>query len=421
MKDSGIEWIGAIPDDWELKKIKYILKSRNENNKPIKSKNILSLTAKQGVVPLAEKEGGGNKPKADFTGYKLTYPGDIVMNSMNILSGSVGLSRCFGCVSPVYYMLRPYNIKYDVRFFNYIFQTTVFQRSLIGLGNGILIKESDNGNLNTIRMRIPLDKLGNLYLPVANGEEQKKIADFLDNKCDKIEEIKSTLTQEIEKLEEYRKSIISESVTGNYSKVKLKYCCDFNKGLSITKADLVDSGLPVINYGQIHSKQNISVNLNEDLIRYISDDILFNNISLANKYEFIFADTSEDIEGCGNFVFNSINRNIYAGYHTILVRNKDERIYNHFLAYLFKSYKWKSQIESRVMGIKVYSITQRILKDTSIVIPPLEEQKEIVKYLDDKCSKIDEIIEIKKEQIDKIDEYKKSLIYEYVTGKKRVE
>ena len=189
MKDSGVAWINTIPKEWKLKKIKYALKNRNENNNPIRSKNILSLTAKQGVIPLEEKEGGGNKPKEDYSAYKLAYPNDIVMNSMNVLSGSVGLSKYFGCVSPVYYMLRPKDEKDDVRFYNYIFQTTAFQKSLLGLGNGIMMKESGNGKLNTIRMRIPIDKLGNIYIPIADYKEQKnmslKDAGIMNNQLNK--------------------------------------------------------------------------------------------------------------------------------------------------------------------------------------------------------------------------------------------
>ena len=120
MKDSNVNWLNVIPCEWALSRIKYVLNERIEKNDPIKTKDILSLTAKQGVIPLSEKEGGGNKPKEDFTAYKLAYPNDIVINSMNILSGSVGLSKYFGCVSPVYYMLRPFNDNFDVRYFNYI-------------------------------------------------------------------------------------------------------------------------------------------------------------------------------------------------------------------------------------------------------------------------------------------------------------
>lgn len=213
MKETNLQWLGSIPSSWELKKIKYVLKERIEKNNPVRTDFILSLTAKQGVIPYDEKEGGGNKPKEDVSAYRLAYPGDIVMNSMNILSGSVGLSNYFGCVSPVYYMLRPRNEEDDVRYYNYIFQTTLFQRSLYGLGNGILIKESGNGKLNTIRMRIPMDKFGGLFIPIASSAEQKKIADFLDEKCKEFDALLANVQKEIDVLEEYKASVISESVT----------------------------------------------------------------------------------------------------------------------------------------------------------------------------------------------------------------
>ena len=213
MKDTKIKWLGEIPDSWQLKKIKYVLQERIEKNNPVRTTYILSLTAKQGVIPYDEKEGGGNKPKEDVSAYRLAYPGDIVMNSMNILSGSVGLSQYFGCVSPVYYMLRPKEKDDDVRYYNYIFQTTLFQRSLFGLGNGILIKESGNGKLNTIRMLITKDKFGGLYIPIAPKDKQKKISDFLDAKCGEIDILIKNIQEEIDVLEDYKKSVISEGVT----------------------------------------------------------------------------------------------------------------------------------------------------------------------------------------------------------------
>ena len=213
MKDSRIPWLGEYPAAWSLKKIKYCLQERIEKNNPVRTTDILSLTAKQGVIPYDQKEGGGNKPKEDVSAYRLAYPGDIVMNSMNILSGSVGLSQYFGCVSPVYYMLRPLDAKEDVRYYNYIFQTTVFQRSLYGLGNGILIKESGNGKLNTIRMRIPMDKFGGLFIPVASKSEQKIIADYLDKICAEIDVLTADIQTQIDTLEQYKRSVITEAVT----------------------------------------------------------------------------------------------------------------------------------------------------------------------------------------------------------------
>lgn len=105
MKDSGIKWIGELPEDWEIRKLKYTLEERNEKNNPIVTDNILSLSVERGIFPYAEKTGGGNKSKSDLTAYKVAHPNDIVINSMNILAGAVGLSRYTGIVSPVYYTL----------------------------------------------------------------------------------------------------------------------------------------------------------------------------------------------------------------------------------------------------------------------------------------------------------------------------
>lgn len=439
MKDSGVPWIQLIPVNWELKKIKFLLVDRVEKNNPIKTTDVLSLTAKQGVIPLSEKECGGNKPKEDFSQYHLAYPGDIVMNSMNILSGAVGLSKYFGCVSPVYYMLRPQNKDEDVRFYNYIFQTKVFQRSLFGLGNGILIKESDTGNLNTIRMRIPMDKFSNLYLPVATPFEQERIASFLDTKCTEIDSIAEDIRKEIETLQEYRKSVITEAVTkGLDPNVEMKdsgvewigeipvhwnilpFKSQFilSKGLNITKADLVDEGIPVVSYGQIHAKYCDGVHLLERQLRYLPTTRVFPETCIIKKDDIVFADTSEDKEGTGNAVRNSRDDKVFAGYHTIIARPKiitDTR----YMSYQFKTLEWRSQL-IRYEAVKVYSITQNLLNRTSLIVPPLSVQLLISDYLDSKCAEIDAVISDKQKQLETLAEYRKSLIYEYVTGKKEV-
>ena len=105
MKESGIEWIGKIPNNWSCKRLKQILVERNEKNNPIKSENLLSLSIERGVFPYSEKTGGGNKAKENFEDYKLAYENDIVLNSMNVVVGAVGLSKYFGCISPAYLSL----------------------------------------------------------------------------------------------------------------------------------------------------------------------------------------------------------------------------------------------------------------------------------------------------------------------------
>src|SRR5665648_584189 len=224
MKDSGIEWIGEIPDDWDIKSLKVILAERKENNNPIKTDFILSLTMDKGVIPYTEKEGGGNKAKEDLTAYKLAYPNDIVLNSMNVIVGSVGLSKYFGCVSPVYYMLYPKNSDDSVHFYNDIFQSKVFQDSLIGFGNGIMMKQSEtSGKLNTIRLRIPMSKLNTVMLPYPTPKEQQKIVEYLDEKVSKIDKIITETTLSIEEYKKYKQSLITEAVTkGLNSDVEMK-------------------------------------------------------------------------------------------------------------------------------------------------------------------------------------------------------
>lgn len=441
MKYSGVEWIGDIPERWTCDRIGYLLVDRKENNNPIKTSNILSLTAKQGVVPIAEKEGaGGNKPKEDLSQYRLAYPGDIVMNNMNVVSGSVGLSRYFGCVSPVYYMLRPRQHNEDVRYYNYLFQVDIFQRGLICYGNGIMVKESDNGKLNTVRMRISMSSLNHLKFPHPMPIEQKAIADYLDDKCSDIDAVIEIAKKEIETYEEYKRAIIAKAVTKgldnsvkmkesgigligfipeNWNTSRMKYLFSFGKGLSITKADLVDEGVPVVSYGQIHAKNNTGTSLDDSLIRYVPVELSRNSNAILHKGDFAFAYTSEDFEGIGNCVYVDDERNIYAGYHVVTAKSKSNND-NRYLAYLFKTDEWRYQLRTSVSGVKVYSLTQSILCDASVLIPPISEQKKIADFLDVECSKVNHLIKLKLKTIDKLTEYKKSLIYAYVTGKKEV-
>lgn len=203
-------------------------------------------------------------------------------------------------------------------------------------------------------------------------------------------------------------------IPSHWSIMPLKRQGTMNTGLSFTKADLVEVGNPVVSYGQVHADCNDKVHLSSLLIRYIPDSILNRtNSALVNKGSFIFADTSEDLDGCGNAVYNDTDKEIYAGYHTIVLKRNDE--YGKYLAYLFQTDAWRSQIRSQVSGVKVFSITQTILSSTSIIIPPLQEQEAIAAWLDEKCQAIDASIAKVDREIELIDELKQSEISRVVT------
>lgn len=424
MYDSGIQWLGMIPTNWTLRKIKYTLQERIEKNNPIKTTDILSLTAKQGVVPYDEKEGGGNKPKEDVTGYRLAYPGDIVMNSMNILSGSVALSNYYGCVSPVYYMLRPQKKTADVRYFNYIFQTTLFQRSLFGLGNGILMKESGNGKLNTIRMRIPMEKFGDLFIPVAPDDEQKSISDYLDMRCKKIDELIVDIQSQVDILQAQRKAIITEAVT---------------KGLN-PEADYMDSGVQWIGKMPRHWK----CIRGKYILRYIQKPIKEDDgvitcfrdgeVTLrSNRREegFTMADKEIGYQGidAGDLVVHGMDGFAGAigisdsrGKASPVLNVLDTKQNKRYIMYYLRSMAYSDVFVALATGIRVRSCDLRWNKLSELLypVPPLEEQNAIVAHIDEKLKKVDEILRAKEEQLDILDSYKKTVIYEYVTGKKEV-
>ena len=426
-KDSGISWLGEYPSGWELKKIKYCLQERVEKNNPIRTTEILSLTAKQGVIPYDQKEGGGNKPKEDVSAYRLAYPGDIVMNSMNILSGSVGLSQYFGCVSPVYYMLGPWKAAEDVRYYNYIFQTTMFQRSLFGLGNGILIKESGNGKLNTIRMRIPMDKFGGLFIPVAPIDEQKRIADFLDAKCAEIDALTADIQTQIDTLEQYKRSVITETVT---------------KGLN-PDAEMKDSGIewvgeipvhwpvhPVYSYyGERKNKNRLGKEDNLLSLSYgrvirkdinTNDGLLpesFNTYNIVEAGDIIIRPT--DLQNDKRSLRTGLVKEhgiITSAYIDLCPLKQVDSRYFHFLLHAYDVMKVFYNMGNGVRQGLNYSEFSRLM----VFEPPYEEQVAMADYLETKVTEVDAIIEQKKEQMAVLDAYKRSLIFEYVTGKKEV-
>ena len=189
----------------------------------------------------------------------------------------------------------------------------------------------------------------------------------------------------------------------------------FGKGLPITKEDLRDSGEPVISYGQIHSKINTGTTIKPALLRYVEGKYLDTHPgSLANKGDLIVADTSEDIAGCGNCIYVDTDAPVFAGYHTIILRNKT----NHnqrYLSYLFQTDAWRSQIRKQVTGVKLFSISQKILRSTSVIIPQYEEQQRISDFLDTECARINAVIEQTRVSIDEYKKLKQSVITQAVT------
>lgn len=436
MKDSGIEWIGQIPEDWEVGKIRTLVIERFEKNEQLQTKTMLSLSAKSGVTLYNEEENhSGNRPREDLSGYKVVYPNDIVVNSMNILSGAVGLSEYKGCVSPVYYIYKARE-KCCLNYIYKIFQSKEFQLSLRGLGNGILIKESENGTLNTIRTRIPSKKLLNEYFPIPSYEEQIKIADILDKKCSQIDELISIQEKEIEKLKEYKTSVITKAVTKglddtvpmkdsgiewigqipeSYEIIKIKNVCSekITDGTHLTPTyTSKEEGYPFLSSKDV---RNGYIDLRD--IKYITLDV-HQEISKGitpQKGDVLLSKN-------GSIGFSAVvdTNKKFDIYVTLAILRPNQKILSKFLKYSLDSETTQSQFKLHLLGIGVPNLHLNVIQDIKILLPNTKEQSQIIEFLDNQCSEIDSLIEIKNKKIAKLQQYKKSLIYEYVTGKRRV-
>ncbi len=429
MKDSDVQWIGQIPDSWEMIPNRYLFidhssKVGDQSNKY----QLLSLTT-TGVKEKDINASGGKVPES-YDNYQTVEPGDMIFCLFDLDCSAVfsGLSNYYGMITSAYDVLKPNHIYLDKYYADFWYQY-VFSNRYYKIYS------------KNIRYTITTDMFKSIPTPIPPLEEQQKIGRFLFEKQKQISNLIANQQAQIEKLKEYKQAVITEAVTKGLDKsapmkdsgvewigqipedwcVKpIKSLFSFGKGLPITKADLRPSGIKTISYGQVHAKYNKSVFIDEQLYRFVESKYLQTNAdSLVKKGDFIFADTSEDIEGSGDFVYIDIDDLVFAGYHSLVLKSLSN-FENKYLAYLFMSSLWKRQLWREVYGIKVFSITRSLISKTTVILPTLTKQQVIVNYLDKKCADIDSLISIKQQKIEKLQEYKKSLIYEYVTGKKEV-
>lgn len=416
MKDSGIEWIGKIPQDWDIERIQWHLEEVNEINNPIQTTYILSLNNKVGVIPYDDRDNMGNKAKDDYSQYKLAYPDTLVMNSMNVIIGSVGISKYFGCVSPVYYVFK-HNENTDLRYINYIFQCEKFQKELRKYANGIL----------EIRLRISVHDTLRRCMPCPNLSEQKRIADYLDEKCTEIDNAIAKTTASIEEYKKLKQSIITKAVT---------------KGIRGNRP-MKDSGIEWI--GEIPSDwktlrgkmlfyevNNRSDDGDEELLT-VSHITGITPRSVKNVNMFM-SESLVDYKICevGDIAANTmwlwqgaIGVSRYRGvispsYNTY--RQRSSVFDSTYLDYMLRIGPLVNVYKTYSTGI-VASRLRLYPKDFLSIhfpVPPMQEQVELGVYLNFKCNEIDNIISRKQQLITELEAYKKSLIYEYVTGKKEV-
>ena len=420
-KDSGIAWIGEIPEHWNLALVKSIFNRRTKKNNPILTEERLSLSIEKGVTLYSEKTTNLDRFKEDFTQYQIAYPNDIVLNSMNMIVGAIGISHYLGCVSPVYYVIAPKDKNINVNYYGYLLNNFRIRNLYHALGEGIYAIDRGEGRINTCRLKVSYDKFGSIIVPIPSINEQLSIATYLDQKCSKIDELITLQEEMITKLQSYKQSVITEAVT---------------KGLD-KNVPLKDSGIEWIGNIPEHwevkrlknvcSQINIKENSKKNSLPYIG---LENIESGSGRY----IDTTSEVEGMANrFWKNNVLFGKLRPYLSkVYLAEKGGICSTEFIVYdtksnncrfihkLLLSQAFIDVVNSSTYGAKMPRANSEFINNIYVQIPPLSEQQSIANYLDKKCSEIDELISIKQQKIEKLKDYKKSLIFECVTGKRKV-
>lgn len=421
-KDSGFIWMGKIPSHWSLLKSKFLWRE-SFNTSATGTEDLLSVSQYDGVT-LAN----GSRSES-LIGYKVVEENNLVINIMLAWMGGLGVSAYNGLVSPAYcvYKLQGNN---NPKYMHYLYKTPMYLAEFARHSTGVIPS----------RWRMYTNDFGQILTLIPPQMEQDAIVAYLDAATAKIDEVIAQQQRMIDLLNERKQVIIDKAalhglnsdvemvdsgndwigqVPAHWKKNKFRYLFKTRTGITFTKDQLEDEGEPVISYGQIHSKDNLGASVNPELIRHISASLTKGKDgALAVPGDFLFADTSEDFEGCGNNVFVD-SEPVYAGYHTILAKKNNEE-YGPYLAYLFTSTGWRGQLRSMVNGVKVYSITQTILNSANVVLPPVDEQKAIADYITERVVKLDEGVKRHKEYIKVLQERKQIIINDVVTGKVKV-
>jgi len=426
-KQSGVEWIDEIPESWEVLSNKHIFKlKKNLVGKKSSEYELLSLTL--GGIIRRDMENPEGKFPAEFDTYQEVKKDDFVFCLFDVeeTPRTVGLSKYDGMITGAYTVMT--NTIMNNSFLYYFYLNLDTKKRMKFLYKGL-------------RNTIPKDSFFAFKTLVPPKEEQIRIANYLDQKIAQIDKAITLKEQLIEKLKERRQVLINDAVTkGLDPNVKMKdsgvewigeipeeweiekfrFLFDFSKGLNITKENLQEEGIPCVNYGEIHSKYGFELDPEKHPLKCVSEEYLESGSkSLLHEGDFVFADTSEDVEAAGSFTYLNSDIPTFAGYHTIITRPK-KLMSNRYIAYFLDSDSFRDQVRQKVKGVKVYSITNAILKETLVCLPQLEEQQRIVKYLDKETQKIDQVISFQEKEIEKLEEYKVTLIDSVVTGKVRV-
>ncbi len=424
MKDSGIPWIGEIPSDWSSDMIGNLYTLRNEK---VSDKDYPPLSVgKMGIVPqletAAKTDDGDNR--------KLVRVGDFAINSRSDRRGSCGISNYDGSVSLINTILTPRG-EMNPKYFNWFFHTEQFADEFYKWGHGIV------DDLWTTRWQ----EMKRITISVPPLPTQQRIADFLDRKCAEIDELVALQETMIAELKRYKQSVITEAVTkGLDPNVPMKdsgvkWIGEIPEGWSVVKmnnicsviTDFVASGsfeslrinvpyLDVPDYAMLVRTADLSGSTRSSEKVYISEHS-YNFLQNSNLFggEVVLPNIGASVGDV--YIVPQLYKRMSLAPNSIMFKTNGSDKYYY---YYFFSRAGKQSIFDICQSTAQAKFNKTELRNLRVLLPPLTEQRAIADYLDQKCAEIDELIAIKQQKIEALKEYKKSVIFEYVTGKKEV-
>lgn len=413
MKDSGISWVGEIPKEWSVNRAKYCFVNTKEIAGCRSDRYERLALTMNGVIKRSKDDSNGLQPEK-FETYQILRPDELVfklIDLQNVSTSRVGLSPYLGLVSPAYIILKSNKRvlpAFAEKYFLMLWKNQIFN----ALGDAGV-----RSNLNS-------KDLLELSIPFPSLAEQQRIAEFLDRECGKIDGLKADIQAQIDTLEQYKRSIITEAVT---------------HGLN-PSALMKDSGIPWVGQFPTHWTKKKG----KYILRYMSKPVKQDDgvitcfrdgeVTLrSNRREdgFTMADKEIGYQGVdvGDLVVHGMDG--FAGAIGISdSRGKASPVLNvlntkqnkKYIMYYLRSMAYGEVFTALSTGIRVRSCDLRWNKLAELLypLPPIDEQNKIVNYIDEQIARTNEIIVDKKSQIETLDGYKKSLIFEYVTGKKEV-
>lgn len=426
-KDSGIEWIGAIPEGWDIIRIGYAFCLRSEKNYLPKDKvQLLSLYTGVGVFPTGSEntKASGNHAQT-VIGYKIVHKNDIVVNIILAWMGAIGESNYDGVVSPAYDVYIPDLLKIVPHYAHYVFRTDGIAGECFKYGRGIML----------MRWRTYSSEFKQIKIPFPPLPEQQRIADFLDTKCGILDRTIDAVSRQIEELEKYKKALITKTVTKGICKKGeperamkdsgVEWIGEVPEEWSVSKVKYNFSTFKKIPGKESEKYERLSLTMNgvKHREKWTAEGLQpkdFMSYQLLRKGDLVFRLIDLQNPSKSRRVALSHDTGLISPAYTILHADNNKMLPEYAeMFFLMMSYL---DVFNALGSCGVRSsINNAELMKISVLVPPLAEQQQIADYLDEKCKNINNRVQKRRQQLEWLKKYKKSLIFDYVTGKKRVE